>query len=264
MIQAFFSDIDGTLLNSKHRMTERTQRILQALSGKLHFALVSARSPSGIYPILERYHLEMSVISYSGAWIIDERRRLLFEQGMEQDTAEAVLDFVEQKRFDLTWNLYSGDRWLVADKSDARVRREEGIVEAEAEQGGIASLAAGEKVHKILCMCPPERILEIEQSLQEAFPALEIVKSSDILIEIMAGGVNKAEAVRFLCDKWQVPLADAVAFGDNYNDMEMLAAVGHGVAMGNAPAQIRTSAAYVTADNDHDGIAAELERVCGV
>ena len=45
---------------------------------------------------------------------------------------------------------------------------------------------------------------------------------------------------------------------DNYNDLEMLRAAGLGVAMGNAPDDIRDIAGFVTSDNDHDGIACAL------
>ena len=58
-----------------------------------------------------------------------------------------------------------------------------------------------------------------------------------------------------------LPAADALAFGDNYNDLEMLACVGMGVAMGNAPAAVKAASAAVTAGNDGEGIAAFLKKL---
>lgn len=55
-------------------------------------------------------------------------------------------------------------------------------------------------------------------------------------------------------------MEQTLAFGDDYNDLEMLRAVGQGVAMGNAPAAVRADADAVTLDNDRDGIAVFLNR----
>ncbi|MGI8703549.1 MAG: HAD hydrolase family protein, partial [Candidatus Limnocylindrales bacterium] len=53
--------------------------------------------------------------------------------------------------------------------------------------------------------------------------------------------------------------AQVMAVGDQFNDLEMLAAVGHGVAMGGAPAEVRAAARYVTASYDSDGAALAME-----
>ena len=87
------------------------------------------------------------------------------------------------------------------------------------------------------------------------------VKSSEILLEVMAGGVNKAKAVRWLCGFWGVDIREAIAFGDYYNDLEMLEAAGYGTAMGNAPEDIRKKVGRITKDNDHDGIYYALEEL---
>lgn len=58
------------------------------------------------------------------------------------------------------------------------------------------------------------------------------MKSSETLLEVMEYGVTKAKAVRTLCDFFGIDIRDTIAFGDNYNDVDMLEAVGHGVVMG--------------------------------
>ena len=68
MIRIVFSDIDGTLLDSGNRMTPLTERAVKDLAGRgIPFVIISARSPSGIYPILEEYGLRCPIIAYSGA-----------------------------------------------------------------------------------------------------------------------------------------------------------------------------------------------------
>ena len=79
----------------------------------------------------------------------------------------------------------------------------------------------------------------------------------------MAKGISKAEALNRFCDHLGILPRETIAFGDNYNDVEMLEAAGRGYVMGNAPEEILQRFPLHTADNDHDGIAKALERILG-
>ena len=95
----------------------------------------------------------------------------------------------------------------------------------------------------------------------EAFPGYSIVRSADTLLEVMAGGVTKAWGVRQACAHYGISLEEAAAFGDNYNDMEMLQAVGRGFLMGNAPRELLERFPRHTADNAHDGVGQALRQL---
>ena len=125
----------------------------------------------------------------------------------------------------------------------------------------LSSLDSSRKIHKLLCMCNPQYTKEIEKSLKERFPHCSIACSSDILIEIMNEGVTKADAINHLCDYYSMSKQDIVAFGDNYNDKEMLESVGMGIAMGNAPEDIKKIASDVTSTNNQDGIFKALQKL---
>ncbi len=65
--QIVFSDVDGTLLNSAHQLSENTLYAIRALQKRaIPFVIVSARSPAGVYPIQEKYGFQSPVISYGG------------------------------------------------------------------------------------------------------------------------------------------------------------------------------------------------------
>ena len=261
MDRIVFCDIDGTLLNSQHRISEDTlDAVLGLQRNGIGFAVVSARSPSGIYPIFQHYGFSCPIISYSGALILDEEGNSLFHKGIAKDDARAILSFIDEERLDLSYCIFSYDEWIVRSKADPRIRKEEQIVEAEAHEGDIDSITADE-VSKILCICNPSETDYIEKKLKERFPEFSIVKSDDYLIEIMDAGVSKAMAVRILSELYGVDMKDTVAFGDNYNDEEMLQAVGHGFLMGNAPEALKARMALHAEDNDHDGIAKALRQI---
>ena len=257
-----FSDVDGTLLNSDHKVLPGTVYAIRELKKKgIPFVIISARSPSGIRPILEENNFTCPMISYSGALVLDEDENVLYSEGFSREDAAEMVRFIESKQLDCTWNIYSMDTWIVKDRSDPRVRREENIVKAYSVEGSASSLAPSAKVGKILLMCNPDKILDIEQSMKDAFPSMSIARSSDILIEIMQGGITKRTGVTELCRVWNIPMEETLAFGDHYNDLEMLETVALPFLMGNAPEELKDRFANVTASNNDEGIYKALLRL---
>jgi len=84
------------------------------------------------------------------------------------------------------------------------------------------------------------------------------------MLEIMAGGVSKRRGLEECLEYFGGTMEETIAFGDAENDLEMLKAVGVGVAMGNAHASIQAEAPYVTESVDEDGVARFLERFFGI
>ena len=70
----------------------------------------------------------------------------------------------------------------------------------------------------------------------------------------MEKGINKAKAISELCNIFNISLNDTVAFGDNYNDLEMLNTVSKGFLMDNAPTELKNTINLHTNSNDNDGI----------
>lgn len=250
-----FSDVDGTLLDSRHRLSEKTLYSIKALQQKgIPFVIVSARAPSEIYPLHREYGFTSPVISYSGALIVDENGEVLRSEGFSKDTALEIIAFTEDNCLDCTWNIYSVDTWTVKDRSDARVRWIESIVKVSPTQADPKDMPENAVVSKVLLICNPECIIGIEKKLKAAFGGLTVVKSSDVLIEIMQGGTDKGNAVKTLCRLWDIPPEKTVAFGDNFNDIEMLEAVSVPFLMGNAPKELKSRFKNITDSNDDDGI----------
>lgn len=261
MVKIVFSDVDGTLLNSAHQLTQPVKKAILALQRRgIPFVIVSARSPSGVRSIFADYGFSCPMICYSGALILDEHRRTLFHKGMEKPLANRIVRCIEATGYDATLCIYSQDQWFVKDKGDPRVITEEGIVKTSAREGTVDS-AADPAISKILCMGEPEFTPDLEARLLREFPEVTVTKSSDSGLEIMAGGVTKAAAVETLCGLWNISPAEAAAFGDNYNDAEMLELVGQGYLMGNGPEALKARIPRHAPGNDQDGVAYVLSEL---
>ncbi len=257
-----FSDIDGTLLDNNHRMLDSSYEAIKKLQKQdIPFVIVTARGPMGVYPIFKRYKFICPMVCYSGALIIGADGEIVYSNGFSKDTAKAIISFLDKEKLDCTWNIYTMDSWIVNNRSDARVAREEAIVEAASIEGDVDMLLDGAEVGKLLCMCNPNLTDEIETKLKTKFPHLSIVRSSDILVEVMNKGITKGKSVQIICEKWDIDLNNAAAFGDHYNDLDMLEAVGNPFLMGNAPAELKERIKNVTKSNEEDGIYYGLKKI---
>ena len=90
---------------------------------------------------------------------------------------------------------------------------------------------------------------------------LNVVRSAPHLLEIMDKSVSKATGIEVLLKHYGYTVDEAVAFGDNYNDIEMLELIPQSVAMANAPDAIKKLAAAVTDSNKVGGIYTYLVKI---
>lgn len=255
--QIVFSDIDGTLLTDRHQVGEYTKRCIQGLvSEGIPFVLVSARMPKSVYAIQKEIGIRGPIAAFSGGLILDMEGRTAYSVGIERKLAIEVHDRICERWGDIACDTYSFDRWITDDIAHCRVVLEAEITGMVPEQGTIEELIPeGEMVHKFLCMGEPEQILDLELHMKKWYPDLAVGRSTPNYLEIMNGQATKGHVVEMLSEIMGISTEDTIAFGDNFNDMDMLGTAGVGVAMGNAPEDVKQSADMVTKSNNEEGIA---------
>ena len=252
-----FSDIDGTFLLDDHMtVSHRTAEAVHALIAQgIPFVLVSARMPEAIYPITESIGVKIPIISYSGALALTDAGETIEDVRIDAGAASMVLSASEEHFPVLTVNYYAGRHWYVQDTSDPRVQYEEHITHATAEVGNFDMLLSINTLpSKLLLMGAPEPCKRAEHDLAARYPMLHVVRSSPNLVEIMQAGVSKESGIEAMLAHYGLTAKDALSFGDNYNDLEMLRFTGTSVAMGNAPDDVKKAASHVTKSNEEDGI----------
>ena len=89
---------------------------------------------------------------------------------------------------------------------------------------------------------------------------LAVYRSEPYFIEVMARGVNKADAIAGLLERLDMEREDVIACGDGLNDLTMIRYAGVGVAMGNAQKAVKEEADVITLSNDEDGIVPIIEK----
>jgi len=259
------TDIDGTLLNPHHQVTERTKLALRkARKLGIHVALVSGRIGSSLRILQEEIGIDGPLGCFNGSLVLDEEGKELEAHPLPLQWSNAVLSFVQNT--DLEISLFTNNHWYM----NTRSKWYDVEVEASRTVGKIASLFdiekvldEGERVFKLLCMHhSPEYVRTMEQELQQRFGShLNIFSSSPKYIEILARGVDKGHAVRSLCNAYKIDASQVMAVGDYYNDIGMFRAAGYSVAMANAPEEVAKHATAITKSNSEDGLALTIEAI---
>ena len=263
MIKIIFSDIDGTFLNKDKKPPALHAEAIKAVVAKgLKFVFVSARMPEGIYPITDALGMAHTpVISYSGGLVLTEDEEIIFDKKIPADDAKNILAEMNRRWQDISVSYYTGRRWVV-EKMDARVQREIQNSKAPVEVGNFDELLSANLLpNKIFIRCEPPTCKEMESELGKIFPALNVVRSAPYLLEIMDKSVSKATGIEVLLKHYGYELNEAVAFGDNYNDVEMLKLIPQSVAMANAPDRVKKLASAVTDSNEDGGIYTYLVKI---
>lgn len=244
--QAIFSDIDGTLLNPQHQLSPRNRAAGRAVAAAgIPIVLVSARPPAAMRPLAEALGPGLPLIALNGALILDGADRIIQQRALSP-AALATLATLLAEAPALLRHDYCGRHWYCADPTHPRCRRETAIIGLEPEPRP----AAPGPVHKVLLLGPAALISH----------SLNVQRSKADYLEITAAGAAEAEALHWLCARQGWNPARLLALGDGDNNLPLLKAAGHGVALAQAPAAVRAAAAEVAPSNGDDGWAVLLER----
>lgn len=254
---AVLLDIDGTLVDSKMQVSPNTKRLLKRLEKRgIPIVLCSARAPSGVEMVEHQVGLNSPIVCFGGSLILDENRDILEDKGIERETAVRFRQFVIDVFPKITVCSFMYDVWLVDDLSDANIQF---LMERNPTSTAIvgsleAALRTESHAHKLMCMGPPQTITDIQTSARQRFPDLEFVRSGSTMLEVLCKGASKLTAMGCIQDYCRVDLEKIVAIGDYYVDIDMIRNAGLGIAMGNAPEEVKQAAKRVTTSCEDEGV----------
>lgn len=267
-----FSDVDGTLLNRNRDLSSVTiHQIKKLVERRILFAMVSARMPAGMLHLYRQIPLDAPAICYNGALVLKsiekgvEPSNVLHSSSIDYTTAISI--YFICKEYDLYFSLYTGNQWFASKDDEWRLREENNTrVKATIHHQLEAKILELERyhqhIHKIMVMGDAMLIEGLDHMLQNSYSkTLNIYRSKDTYLELSPATANKAMGCKALLNHLSLTAEQAIAFGDNYNDIEMLEMVTLGVAMDNAPMEVKNRAKRVAPANIDDGVAKTLELI---
>ncbi|PRP68069.1 HAD family hydrolase [Nonlabens agnitus] len=264
MIQLIATDIDGTLLDGNRFISAKTAEIFNQL--ELPKILISARMPQAMYYLQEALNIQgLPIVCYNGALVLHQEEVLHSDSisfDIIKDLAAIGVDH------DIHVSLYRGKEWFVTQRDQWTLREinntrvEPTVQDLEDTMAYFKKTQDAGGAHKIMFMGNADRMeLAFAKAEKHHSSMVHLYRSKDTYTEISPKNISKKSALELLIQRNypSIAMSGVAAFGDNYNDTEMLAGAGYGIAVANGRDEVKQAANHVTAHHKEDGVALWLE-----
>ena len=265
MIKAVFIDIDETLTNSQREVTEKTKlEIKKCVENGVKIILTSGRSRREAMDFQEQIGTSPYIVSSNGASAYDAENGV--EIYNERIYPQMVLQLIEHSRengYRIKFNykdLLVMNEAAYPDEKDKEVSYEElerVAVEEQVVQCVITS-ADFEKMKVFRDYIKNECVGIAVANESKRFKNPDFKPSRNYYCDVASVKVSKGNAVKAVCEYFEIKPEEIVTIGDGENDLSMFELTPNSVAMGNSLPEIKEKANYVTASNDEDGVAKVL------
>jgi len=274
-------DLDGTLLNSGGKISERNRAAIEsARDNGVNVAVVTGRRFRDARPVALDLGLDVPVIAHNGALTKHARTletvavmplpleaaRKALRVGRKVGAGPLVSDDHHGLGV-LVYDHFSGDNLALQEyiKWARRLHGEEEGRQAVREVNSVEDYLDHEPIHLAFSgRCA--QMKKLEELLQEDLGASVKIFSTIYpemdftLIDIVHPAASKGAGVAAAAAQLGTTREEIMAIGDNFNDLEMLLFAGTGVVMANAALSLREIAGlYPTASNNEDGVALAIE-----
>lgn len=252
-IRAVFFDIDGTLIShDTGAIPDSALAALCALRERgIKVCLASGRFPDGMRFLEERFPFD-ACVSTNGQYCYIPGGKTIHHTAFTAEQARTAADYVAVEGISSIFisshenyrnfvNLSMEDDFLRIERPLPPPMPENWLDHAQ--------------VMQLIVFTDPEQ----DGAMEEALPFLRCARAVPACADVMPRQGGKHVGIRAVCRHFGFGLDQAAAFGDSYNDLEMLQHCALGVAMAGAPPSILDCAAFVTASPEEDGIYSSLQ-----
>jgi len=255
-IKVVVSDLDGTLLNPQHRISDYTKSIFKELHQQDYLIVVATgRHHLDAMAIIETLEIPVYLVSSNGARIHSPDNEELFSFNLESDIVKAALNIDIDPEVTVV---------LFKENSYQTNRISEKLKEYQADLRYLPELVDYKTLEdfgaiKIFFSCDDhEKLVAVKDAiLANSSDTLHHAFSLPTCLEFMDKSIDKAVSIERVLEKEGYTLEQAISFGDGFNDVQMLAASGKGLIMGNAPVLLKETLPEleVIKTNAEDGVA---------
>jgi hypothetical protein len=260
-------DIDGTLVGDDLVVGRRTMAaVAEAQRRGIAVCLVTGRMATSAVPFAETLGLTGPVVAQQGAMVrmmpapgSSRPGRLLYHRPLRPEVTTDIVRWCLERHLTPHYNYLE---WMIVGSTEERLEEYRLFVGDRLRIIPDVVVRASGLVTKVVAIGNGNHSLDVLDEGRAQFAGrAEVTLSHPRFLEFLAPGVSKGLGVRWLARHFQVPLAQCLAIGDQYNDLEMISEVGHGVAMPSAPAAVQAAARYVAPPVADEGAAQMIERI---
>ena len=260
-IRLIVVDLDGTLLNSQHALSPRTQKAIRdAIAAGVNVVLATGKTRHSAQDVIKTLSLTTPGVYVQGNVTYNGDGSIRNQQVLETALVRRILTYIQERGFDVL--VYSGSRIMARRKSQWTE-----LVEGYGEPAADITTDLYQKLPELtinkLCIGGEEsRIRALVWQINKQFQGQVAVTRANVegMMEILPAGFSKGKGVRALIHDLGVDPKNVMALGDGENDIDMLKLVGLPVAVANAHPSLKEVAKYIVSSNDDDGVAEAIER----
>lgn len=266
----YISDLDGTLLNDSSRISDETRRLINAaIANGALFSIATARTPATVSGLLKGMDIRLPMVVMTGAALWDMKTNRYSDVRFHApETARRLIEIYLDAGLPTFIYALGEDQIIhiyhlgIMDDLARRFMEERNSNPFKTfhvnERGESETLPPLDRILLFLTMQPTEPAKEVYDRIRKVEDCRPIfyhdMYGDEIAeLEVFAADASKAIGVAEIAR--QAGADHIVAFGDNVNDIPMLSAVDHGVAVGNAVDEVIKIASEVIGPNTEDSVA---------
>ena len=250
-VKILASDLDGTLLDQNSRISETTAKaIKEAQNAGIHFIAVTGRSWETAHQIFQEAGIEVDYILLNGAEFRISSGEIIYQEFIQQDVAEKVIDYLLTARVGLEVNTDKGDFSTDTDLCQTASVFSE-------------FLQFGEKKPKILKLFAFSNEAILMKNIKNHFSdwkEIFVTSSAVWNVEITASVAQKGNMLKKVIQYYGVSEDEVIIFGDGENDVSLFEQTEKSYAMGQAKEYVKQHASHITKSNNEDGIYYALKK----
>ncbi len=255
-------DMDGTLLNEEHQLSNRAITSLKKIAkAGIIVLLATGRMTSATAKYLEKLGTPGLVVSHNGALVKDVKTGIIYHhETVSNNVVAKILEMLHGKETVVHFNFDDRIYLTIANPHSDRYSQElqvpltyiDSLKQLEGNPTTVLLIDSFEVLQQIL--------IAVAAQFQGEFDYVLAPWRGDVWrLQFLAANTSKGKAVLQVAKFLGVKPEEIISFGDNYNDMEMIQSTGLGIAMGNAVPELKQAADFVTLSNQEDGVAYFLE-----
>ena len=283
MIKLIASDMDGTLINSKHEISEgNLTSIRKAQEKGITFAIATGRDYKMVKPFLDKYNLKCEAIVMNGAEYRDEEGNILGSISIEKYKVKLIIEEIlkvtriielytikgvfvnkiSEEEIEASINMIKLFKKGMSRESILKVLNELRKQMTEFEVEDIDKIIDSDTIfYKIITFDDNKEVIrKLKEKIGE-IGGLAVASTSEYDIEVNDEKAQKGLILSKVAKIKNIENDEVMVLGDSFNDYSMFTTFKNSYAMENAINEIKEIATYITDSNDNDGVAKAIDNI---
>lgn len=275
MIKLIASDMDGTLLNSDHKIPKENIELIKfAQKNGIQFVVATGRAYYEALPALNNENIKCDVISFNGGIIYDKNGNIINITPMKLKDLYYTIEIL--KSLEISYQLYTKNTiytnsietditaYIDLIRANGEEPNEQHLRQEARNRLALGHITEVENIELYLNQenNPAIKVIGISNDLEKLKHATELLSGNDNIsvtssgtnnVEIMDKKATKGEALKIVADVHDINLKNAIAIGDNLNDQAMLDIVEYSIAMKNGNKDLQKTSKFITEKTNSEG-----------